>query len=595
MGLPDGTDPNCDECTPAYLKRSLASLVISSFPFIATFAVVAVLAARKLYPLLCGETSAQSFSLSSLTTSSPKSTPQIDRDGWELLPAPVSARTSGNSTGSGAASGLKGRLQSLLSSLNSRRLACYTFATNIGLAAVLVELILCEISDTLNPVARSWSIRVTLTSLLILLILVTPALELHTVISAAGLRFKPATEEWRRGLRGVRTAWLLEVLGVGGWLVAFFWFGRSLLGTWLHEESYVRKHTMAEGCLERIGVIGVTLMASLAGFAAVSSLWQTFGVKKRTVSLSSATTYTIPSKRRARLTDTQVTDTDISRKQTGLDSTLSMLSSKRSRLRALERKVSTSPSGPLFSRLLTSVRGNPDLTEIQTLRIEISGLETMASTLSTSITQLRSRLAAQQRSGTLLGRMLKVFNVVFSVYCAWRIAATCITTARRLSAPATTFAASDPVTNILALLAKHWDPSLDRRAWSRIFSFLLSGGMLLASFSAVWQTVLVFARLAPSILRNLQANLPLAISQVAATYVISAALLLRSNLPDEVRGVVSRALGAPLEPKFVERWFEGWFLAASLVTAMAVVVSRSVNADWDETGDEGEGSLEKLS
>jgi hypothetical protein len=274
-----------------------------------------------------------------------------------------------------------------------------------------------------------------------------------------------------------------------------------------------------------------------------------------------------------------------------------MLSSKRSRLRALERKVNTTPTEPLFSvsRLMSSVRGNPDLTELQTLRIEISGLETMAATLSNSLSQLRSRLIAQKRAGTPLGRLLRVFNTIFAIYCAWRIGATCITTARRYSSPTTTFAASDPINNILALLAKHWDPSLDRRAWSRLFSFLLSGGMLLASFSAVWQTLLVFARLAPGALRNLQANLPLGVSQVAATYVISAALLLRSNLPDEVRGVVSRALGAPLEPRFVERWFEGWFLAATAVTAMAIVISRSVNADWDEVGDEGEGGLEKLS
>jgi hypothetical protein len=51
----------------------------------------------------------------------------------------------------------------------------------------------------------------------------------------------------------------------------------------LHEETYVRDHSLSEGCLERIGIIGISLMALLAGFAAVSSLWQTFAVKNRPV------------------------------------------------------------------------------------------------------------------------------------------------------------------------------------------------------------------------------------------------------------------------------------------------------------------------
>ena len=45
----------------------------------------------------------------------------------------------------------------------------------------------------------------------------------------------------------------------------------------------MRDHSISEECLERIGIIGISLMASLAGFAAVSSLWQTFGVKYKPV------------------------------------------------------------------------------------------------------------------------------------------------------------------------------------------------------------------------------------------------------------------------------------------------------------------------
>jgi hypothetical protein len=111
--------------------------------------------------------------------------------------------------------------------------------------------------------------------------------------------------------------------------------------------------------------------------------------------------------------------------------------------------------------------------------------------------------------------------------------------------------------------------------------------MLLASFNAVLQTFRVFARFAPGLLQHAQTSLPLIISQIAGTYVISSALLLRSNLPAEVSGVITEALGAPLEGGFVMSWFEGWFLVAVGLTATGILVGRKVSGgedDWDDDG-----------
>jgi hypothetical protein len=123
-------------------------------------------------------------------------------------------------------------------------------------------------------------LKLTLPLLLFLLIVVTPAFEIHAVISGAGLKVNGDQKGQRR------IAWLLEFCGLAAWLAGFWYIGRGLLGTYLHEESYVHEHTFSEGCLERIGIIGISLMASLAGFAAISSLWQTFGVKYRLVCTS---------------------------------------------------------------------------------------------------------------------------------------------------------------------------------------------------------------------------------------------------------------------------------------------------------------------
>ncbi|TKA70305.1 hypothetical protein B0A49_02626 [Cryomyces minteri] len=521
----------CDDCVPAYLQRRLASfspstIAFSSLPFILTFGIVALVVLRRLFPLVSGQTSYKDDQAQGLPTTR-----------WN------SKAPSSNSEA--------------VKETTAKQIAAATFSVSIALSTVLVELLLCEISNSLNPAARGLALKITLSSLLILLILVTPAIEIQSVISASGFKFTNSTGRVR-----ARFAWLLEACGLAAWLLAFWWLGRGLLGSYLHEASYERAHTFSEGCLERIGIIGISLMASLAGFAAVSSLWQTFGVR-----------------------DVPVSEATIARSQSGLDATAEMLAAKQSRLRALQRKMSDVPQDSGFmSRAMSSIRGNADVTELNALRLEISGLETMRQGLANSLAQLLNRRAVQQRSRSTLGRFVNAFNYVFALYCLYRIGATSLTTLRRWWAPDTTFAGTDPINNVLALVAKHWDPSLDRLAWSRQISFALSGIMLLAAFNAVLQTSLLFARLFPTLLAHAQTNLALIVSQVAATYVIASALLLRSNLPAEVSSVITEALGAPLEPRFVDRWFEGWFLGAVAFTGVGIFLGRKIGGSgvWDE-------------
>lgn len=246
-----------------------------------------------------------------------------------------------------------------------------------------------------------------------------------------------------------------------------------------------------------------------------------------------------------------------------------------------------------MTKVIGTIRGNADVQERKALQLEISGLETMRLALSNSLMSLQNRRQAQQRASTPQGKLLNLTSYLFSLYCLYRIGATTLTTLRRVSAPNTTFSNSDPINNFLALLAKHWDPAMDRAAWSRQISFFLSFVMLLASFNSVLQTFLLFARLFPNLMRHAQQNLALLVSQISATYVISSALLLRSSLPPEVRSVISDALGAPLEPGFVDRWFEGWFLAASAFTAAGIWIGRKVRSSgWDDDDELGDGDVE---
>ncbi|KAK3368166.1 Abscisic acid G-protein coupled receptor-domain-containing protein [Podospora didyma] len=578
-----------DSCGPPTTATTAAPATLGTLfslsPFLATFAVVSFVVAKNLFPQL--------------------SRVQGNRDGeGHYLPASAPPSLQQAHAEHGARS-------------IRRRIAALTFAATIGLSTVLAELILSEISELVSAHARTVALRFTVPTLLFLLVVLIPFLELQSVVAGSGWTFQ-------RNAKGriPRVAWTLQLAVFGVWLFVFWSVGRAVpspdeadylygrhgykedegsfdsTGISMGHSEGSRSESVSDvlvggrlsrACLERIGVIGISLMALLSGFASVSSPWHTFSDRR--------------SYRKR-----PITDADIARKQAGLEATNELLLTKRHRLRSLQRKVAMAEASPtgvpgssggggLVGKMLGSLKGiagggGGDAAEIKALQMEISGLETMESNLATSLSLLKTRQAAHARDGTALGRLLAIPSYVFSLYCIYRILATTLTTLRRLYYPAASFSSSDPINRFLGLLAKHWDPKLDQIAWARQISFLLSGVILALSANSVLQTFHLFAKWTPGLLYQAQANLALLIGQISATYVISAALLLRSNLPREVGRSVGDALESALEPGFVDRWFEGWFLVASVATAAGIWVGRKLSGavggsgefydDWDE-------------
>lgn len=577
MGFFAPCDADADACVAPSSGLTLA-VVVSLTPLLATFALVFAIVHSRIFPQL--------------------SKIQNARDGEDhYLPAsaPPLLRQVHAEHGS----------RSL-----SRRLAALTFATTIGLAAVLAELILAEISDLVDTRARDAALRVTVPALLLLLVVIIPFIELQSIITGAGWSFQ-------RTAKGKipRVAWLMQLTAFSSWLFAFWSLGRLVPGP---EEGYVYggqasednfdstgvtmayrwakssdsglnlrtlqstgTHDVSRACLERIGVIGISSMALLSGFASVSSPWQMFANRRAR-------------KRRP------VTATDVSRKQTGVEATSDLLMAKRHQLQMLQRNMllgqsdtgsANSGGGGVFGKLVGTIKqmgsGSSEAAEIKSLEMEIAGLETMQANLASTLSVLRTRQAEDALASTRVGRLLAIPNYAFGLYCVYRIVATSLMAMHRLYYPAAAFSSSDPINRFLGLLARHWDPKLDQTAWARQMSFLLSGVILAASASSVLQTLHLFSKWTPGLLYQARANLALLVGQITATYVISSAMLLRTNLPKEVGSAVGDALESALEPAFVDRWFEGWFLAASAATGLGIWVGRKLQGgdgyeDWDD-------------
>jgi hypothetical protein len=531
-----------DACTAPLASRSLslqsvASVAFSALPFLITFIVLTIVVLHKLFPLLSGQQ-------------------QLSKpDDYYLPPdAPSILRQSHTKHGAKTV---------------RRRVAALSFSVTVALAAVLAELILCEISNTADPAARAVALHITIPTLLFLLIVLIPFLEIQSIVKGVGWDFS------RSGKGKIpKLPWILQLVGFGGWLTGFWWLGKGLPGTLIRQNptgpAYTYRKTLTDVCLDRIGVIGITLMALLSGFASVSSPWHSFAARPR-----------------------PITDSDIARKQAGLDATNEMLAAKRSRLRALQRKMSDAPQEGFMTKVVGSIRGSGDAQEVKALNFEISGLETMALSLGTSLTMLQTRHAADRRAATPVGKFMIIPSYGFSVYCLYRILDTTLTFIRRFfSDPTSTISNTDPINRILSLIANHWDKDIDQAAWSRQMSFMLSGVILAGSFNSVLQTFHFFTRFTPGLLYQAQANAALIVAQVAATFVISSALLLRSNLPKDLGRVITGALGSEsLDSWWVERWFDGWFLIGTIGTAVGIWLGRKFSAgpgdgfdEWDDYG-----------
>ena len=516
MGLPN--DDCHDDCIPSYMRseRPTIGVLFSALPFILTFLIVSAIVFQRLFPFLSGDAS---FKVVANSVS------------W----APAKSRT-------------------LFPKDTIKRISAFAFSFTIALAAVLAELVLCEISDTINPVTRGIALRVTVFLLLILLVVVIPSLEIHSVITAAGWSYTGK----------LRLAWILHGICFSSWLFGFWWSGHVILSRRWADAGLRQNPGIVTSMTEHVGVIGISFMALISGFASVSAPYQSFIASPKPVN-----------------------ETVVARKSAGLESTRDMLEVKRSRLRALEQRMSSAiPEG--FLQKATGVfRTNADATEKKTLEMEISGLEDMVIALSTQHALLAARYTSQQRAKSPTGRFWQLAETLFAIYCIWRIFGMMLTFVRRqLAPPDTPFVGADPINNILGLLAKHYDSQLDRAAWMRQISFLLSGVMIFASINSVIQTFHFFARFMPSLLRAAQANLALIVAQLCATYVISVSLLLRGIMPADVVGERLRAMGSR-DLLWVDGWFETCFLAGVLVTGLGVWAASKIRSidEWDDEED----------
>ena len=508
---------DCDECKPGGRHQSPLAVVISSSPFLASFLLLLILIFHRIR------------AYGSLGT---KITGLKSHEFFGTL-----ARNS------------------------TQQWVAFVSSFTLALSATLVEVILCEILGLFGAGARTLVFQVAIWFLLSLLTVVIPFLEIRSILSVSlGKSSDSALMKKKLGL-------LLQFVVLGCWLVVFWWVSDKLIGRQLPTGSTDAKTNFTQSSLERVGILGISLMALLSGFASISAPWQSFFVR-------------LP----------EVTESDLARKEAGLTATNDMLCAKQSRHRTLERKLLDRPGDiSFFSRAISSVRPSAEHKELKTLEMEISGLEAMSSSLRSSYDQLKSRWNQQSRAGTPSGKLISTIMYGFALFCIYRVFTTAFTFLRRLiNSPVPQ---SDPINSFLGIIARHYDPSINQEIWSRALTFFFSGIILFASFSSVIQTFTLLSRYVPDLLRAVQSNLPLIASQLSGTYVLSAVLMLKGLMPKDLLGDSLNGLGKGTQ-QWVDRWFEACFLIGVVITTTGIWISRKFNDDddWERDVEGGKSS-----
>uniref|UniRef100_A0A1I7Y9D6 Golgi pH regulator n=1 Tax=Steinernema glaseri TaxID=37863 RepID=A0A1I7Y9D6_9BILA len=405
-----------------------------------------------------------------------------------------------------------------------QRLVQIIFSFTFSLSCIMFELIIFEIKDVLQSSSRLFFWQLTLRIMLIDLIVFIPA---YLSLSA-----------WKSL---VKRTWVLP-LTVGSWMV-FIYFFWKIGGNF---PILSRNHGIftIEQAISRVGIIGVTVMAILSGFGAVNSPYTCMSYFTRSVS-----------------------DVDISQLERKLTQTMDMIAAKKKRVVQYERELShsafsrgnsDSTRSGLFQRLLGSAGLSSSVTlknQIDTLNSEIEPLEEFSRHLFLEVVEMRNMRDRQIYSKTWMGQLFNILGYFFSVYCIWKIIISTVNIVFDRVGKV------DPVTKGMEILV-HWlGFEIEVRYWSQQVSFVLIGLLALTSVRGLLVNLTkFFHRISSTKSSNL---IILLFSEIMGMYFISYVLLIRMNMPDQYRSVITEVLG-DLQFNFYHRWSDVIFLISAL-------------------------------
>lgn len=356
------------------------------------------------------------------------------------------------------------------------------FSVTFSLSLTLFELIIFEIAGVLDSSSRFFHWRLSLVSVLVMVVAVIPYSIAHSFISNIRIGELYQVRRWRNELTIYdisvpnRYSTTLTIILWLGYLYCFWRIGDPFPLISVNRGIF----TIEQG-VSRIGVVGVTVMAILSGFGAVNFPYTNMD-------------YFIH----------PVTQNDVLNTERKLLQTMDMILAKKKRI-ALERrnrlKQPNNTKNSIWGSLIASVTNQSmnsesmswnvselsphkfPLVDIGQLRLEIGGLEELARHLFLELHDMKNMQERQRWSETLQGKYFNFLGHFFSVYCMWKIFICTI------NIIFDRVGKKDVVTRGIEIAVNWCGVQFDIAFWSQHISFLLVGCIVVTSIRGLLITL----------------------------------------------------------------------------------------------------------
>jgi len=383
----------------------------------------------------------------------------------------------------------------------------FLFACTFALSCSMFQLIIFEIVGVLSVDARWLNWKFDLCCLLFLLI---PAIPIYIIylISAAVC----TSRKWT------------FVLTLFVFTLFLWWFYK--IGEPFNTVTEKSHGLLSiEHGVSRIGVIGVTFLAVLSGFGAVNCPYQYLAYFLRRIGVNEI----VVLERRLM----HMTDWILSRKK--------RLLLAQQEFRRLQEVSKLRSDEGLFSRMWQFVRGRKTYLsnlqqDISKLEFDIRMAEAVLPQFFLEINELYLENDRNSKSKTCEGKFFNLLGYFFSVYCVYKmVMATINIVFQRVRT-------TDPVSQGFQILLDYvLNVKIDVKFWSQHVSFLFVGVLVGSQMRSFLLTLMkLFHRWSSGTTSD---AIILLLTEIMGMYFVSSVLLMRMNLPEEYRGLITKALG----------------------------------------------------
>uniref|UniRef100_A0A5S6QP79 Abscisic acid G-protein coupled receptor-like domain-containing protein n=1 Tax=Trichuris muris TaxID=70415 RepID=A0A5S6QP79_TRIMR len=298
-----------------------------------------------------------------------------------------------------------------------------------------------------------------------------------------------------------------------------------------------------ESIVSRVGVIGVLMVATMAGFGAVNCLYTSLPCFIQ-----------------------RVPEDYAEKVERQIGKTFEMIAAKK--LRTLDAADVSEPLGKKQSLFNLFGASTSSLVDNEVLE-EIKSLEAFNERLFMEYVEINAINRQKAYAKTLRGKYFIFVGYVLSLLSSWKMVSSII------NIVFDRYGTVDPVTRVITIAVHYMGFDFDVKFYSQNFSFVFVGLLSLCSV----RTLLVnFAKLFsifnPGRLSNISILLT---TEVMGMYLLSSVLLVRMSIPAEYRWIITEVFGNLAYP-FYHRWFDEIFILSVMAsTAFFVIVHKKYN------------------